>query len=278
MMEKDELVRRVCRYSGISEDVIVEIIEDLTFGGRNQINPDPAQQPIVELSPSILAISPNLLMHSSMERNLVVLQNRIPDGRDVYSALSNQKEGISRQSIIEALKDMGFRFWHGHIPGWNLASEIDLAIISDTEKRCLILELKSLIAPADPGEILDRAEDIRKGVNQIRDRRGKSEMVPAPMMSMLQTSPEYQISWAVASDTSIGPGFVQAEDVPIIKINHLLAKLRQNLGLADCCLWLESQAYLPVEGIHYREIEIEVEIAGWTLEWYAITDLIDTFV
>lgn len=278
VMEKNELVRRVRRYSGISEAAVIGIIEDLTYGGRNQINPDPALQPIVALSPSKLAIPPNLLMYSSMERNLAVLQNRIPDGRDVYSMLSNQKEDISRSSIIANLSNMGFRFWHGHIPQWNLASEIDLAIISDTAKRCLILELKSLIAPADPREILDRADDIRKGVAQIRDRIEKSEILREPMMSALHIDEEYQICWAVASETTIGPGFVQSDDVPIIKIDHLLARLEQNLGLVDCCLWLEHRHYLPVEGIHYREVEIEVEIAGWTLEWYAITDLVDSFV
>ena len=71
LMERSELIRRIRRYSGVEEDAVTAILADLTYGARGQSNPDPALQPIIPLSGSTTAISPNVIMNSSMERNLI---------------------------------------------------------------------------------------------------------------------------------------------------------------------------------------------------------------
>ncbi|MFH1560232.1 MAG: hypothetical protein ABID84_02315 [Chloroflexota bacterium] len=276
--DHSELIRRLCRYSGLTQDVVAAIVGDLTYGARGQSNPDPALQPIVPLSSSTLAMAPNLLMNSSLERNLLVLQNRLLDGREVYASLSQHKESLSRENIIEALSPMGFRFWHGDVPLWGGASEIDLVIISDAERQCLLLELKSFIAPAEPREIRDRSSDIRIGIEQIQKRVKMARVHPRSLQTILSIDDRYRLTWAVASDTSIGAGYVQSNDVPVIKTSHLIAKLRQNPVLATCCDWLESRDYLPKEGVHYQKVEMEVMAGGWTLEWFGIKGLVDDYV
>lgn len=173
---------------------------------------------------------------------------------------------------------MGFRFWYGHIPHWGGASQIDLVIISDVEQQCLILELKSFIAPAEPREILDRSSEIRIGIEQIQKRVKMARVHPSSLQTVLNVDDRYRLTWAVASDTSIGASYVQSSDVPVIKTSHLVAKLRQNPTLATCCDWLENRDYLPEEGVHYQEVELEVMAGGWTLEWYGIKILVDAYV
>lgn len=265
LMEKGELVRRICRYSGVTEDAVVAIVDNLTYSAREQRNPDPALQPIVPLSPSTVAMSPNLIMNSSMERNLAVLLNRLPEERRVYSAFSQGRETASRERLIKELSGLRLRFWRGLIPQWGAASEVDLVIVSDTEKQCLILELKSFIAPAEPREIIERSEEIRHGTEQIRDRIDKARDLPGPLRTALGIDDSYRLTWAVASETSVGAVYVQSPDVPVVNTRHLVTKLTRNPDLIECCRWLENRAYLPIEGVHYKSMETDATIGKWTL-------------
>jgi hypothetical protein len=278
LMDRDEIIQRLRRYSGVDERAVAAIVEDLTYGARGQANPDPALQPIVPLTASTVAISPSLILHSSMERNLSVLLNRFPEERGTYTTLSQEKEVTSRKRLTEGFSGMGFRFWHGQVKEWGGASDVDFAIISDVEKRCLILELKSFIAPAEPREIRDRSSEIGDGIEQIRRRMQMAEILSAPFYALMRIDDHYKLSWAVASESSIGACYVQSPDVPVINTRHLIAKLRQNPSLATCCCWLEGREYLPTAGLHYKEVETETNIGKWILEWYGIKDLVDEYI
>lgn len=278
LMESGELVRRIRRYSGVREEAVRAIIGDLTYGSREQANPDPALQPIVPLSPSTLAISPSLILNSSMERNLAVLLNRLPEERRAYSALSQERETAMRERLIKELSNSRVRFWNGKIREWGAASDIDLAIISDKEKQCLILELKSFIAPAEPREIMDRSDEIAHGIRQIRDRMDRERSLPGPLNRLLGIDASYRIAWAVASETSVGASYVQGPDVPVVNLRHLIAKLHRSPHLTQCCLWLQTQEHLPVEGVHYKEIQTEATIGRWTLEWYGTQALTEDYI
>jgi hypothetical protein len=278
LMSQGEIVRRLRRYSGIDSEVVGAILEDLSYGGRQQQNPDPALQPIVPLSSSILAISPNLILHSSMERNLSVFLNRLPEERAVYAALSREKEAKSRRNLIENLSGLGFRFWYGQVAEWGGASDIDFAIISDAEKQCLILELKSFIAPAEPREINDRSNEVRRGIEQIRRRMKMACAQSAPLYALMGIDDSYRLTWAVASETSIGANYVQSPDIPVVNTRHLITRLRRSPGLVASCSWLETREYLPIEGCHYRVVEVEVKVGKWVLEWYGLELLADDYL
>ena len=73
---------------------------------------------------------------------------------------------------------LSFRFWSGCITRWATASEVDLAIICDDERRGLVLELKAFTAPADPREVCERSEEIEKGISQIRTRKAAFAAAP----------------------------------------------------------------------------------------------------
>ncbi len=278
LMERTEIVMRLRRYSGVDEQVVSAIVEDLTYGSREQANPDPALQPLVPLNQSLLAISPNLVINSSMERNLSVLLNRLPEERGAYAALSQEKERRSRIRICNGLDGKGFRFWHGRVPEWGAASDIDLAIISDGERQCLLLELKSFIAPAEPREICERSEEIRRGIEQIRNRIEQARILPKPLQSVLGIDSEYQLTWAVASENSIGAGYVQSPEVPVVNIRHLLRRLQRNPDLVTCSSWITKRDYLPTKGLHYKEIAVEAKLGRWILEWFGLTDFADGFI
>jgi len=81
-----------------------------------------------------LAVSP--------ERNLCVLLNSIPDEKQTYSVLVDQKEALMREQIAASPGCARYRSITGRIPRRSDLPDIDLALVDDTEKVALLLELK----------------------------------------------------------------------------------------------------------------------------------------
>ena len=275
ILGKNDLHKRLRKYTGLSASVVGALIEDFTYGSRGIRLPDPPLQPLIPVLPNRYVIAPHFVLNSSAERNFSVLMNRIPEERKIYSSLSSEREHLSRSRIVRALSKLRIRHWCGIVQGWGGRGEIDLALMDRSSKSCLILELKSFVAPAEVREIWDRSNEIAEGIEQVRVRKQLAASKPAPMLRALEIDQGWNISWAVASESSVGSGFVQADDVPVVRTNHLLRKIVSNNGLHGIGEWLQKREYLPVEGTHYRIVEIEPEISGWTLKWHGIEVLID---
>ena len=160
----DGLVNRVISYSDVSKEKVQSILDDLTYGNRGVKNPDPALQPIIKLNSRHYAIVPHLWLSSAPERNLAVLLNKIPSERDIYAKIVGEQEKLMQDHFITNLLETGFRVEHGSVA--NLP-DIDLAIVNDSEKSCLLLEFKWFINPAEIREVIDKSEAIKKGISQV---------------------------------------------------------------------------------------------------------------
>lgn len=270
LMGREELSKRLKRYTGISIEIVNEIIRDFTFGARGIRNPDPAIQPLIALSANHIAISPVLFLGIDIERNFTVLLNRLPEEKKAYSQLSNERETISRRSIIDRVKPLHLRFWHGVLPGRNDLPDLDLAIIDDTQKTCLVLELKAFIGPAEPREILEKSEEIAKGVSQIIVLRDAFHAESVLLTEPLKIDGSYNVLFAVVSETFVGRPGVQNESVPVVRLDHLVRRLLAGASLSSVCEWLRTRKYLPIEGTHFEVREIHASVGDWRLQWYGI--------
>ena len=154
-----ELLNRVVRYSRVPKAKVKSIFDDLTYGNGGIKHPDPALQPLIKLNSACYAIMPHLWLFCSPERNLTVLLNRMPSEKEIYAKLVDEKENLMRVRFTDDLCRSDFRFVCGNVA--NLP-DVDLAIVKDSEKACLLLELKWFIEPAEIREIMDRSEDIKK--------------------------------------------------------------------------------------------------------------------
>lgn len=264
------LHRRLVILSDLPHNTVAALLEDLTYGAREMRNPDPALQPLIPLRPKTYAIAPNVIINSSLERNFAVLMNRIREEREIYSRLNSERESLSRSRIIEAITSLPIQHWHGNVPGWSQGREIDLVLMEESSKSCLVLELKSFVAPADIREIQARSEEIAKGISQIRVRQELASATVSGFHRVLGIDGTWSISWAVASETSVGAVFVQAEDIAVVRTGHLIRKILDNEGLAGIGDWLRNRDYLPVEGRDFRIVDTKPTVAGWSLKWYGL--------
>ncbi len=270
VMRRDELVARVARYAGLSSRIAAAVVDDLTYGNLGQRVPDPALQPLVLLADDIYGWSPHLATTADLERNLVVLINRIPEGKEAYARLSNESEERLRQRLASELAGAGWRSWHGRVPGWAEDLDVDLALISDRDKECLCLELKSFISPAEPAEVIHRSEEVARGIEQVRERRARCEVEHDPLYEALGMGADYDVRWAVVSENSVGGAWVQVDDVPVVNAGHLVRRLKSSGSIAEVGKWMERREYLPVEGRDFTPATEDVTVAGWTLGWFGI--------
>ena len=268
----DELLRRIVNYSQVPESTVRNILEDLSYGDRGVSNPDPALQPIIKLNSDIYAIAPHLWISATAEENFTSLLNKLPSEKAIYAKLVDEKEELMRGRFTCGLSNAAFRFIWGSVAG---LPDIDLAIITDSEKACLLLELKWFIAPAVARERIEKSEEIEKGISQVLTLKQAFANNHEPLLNKLKINSSYRLEGVVVSENWIGDALVQSPEVPVIRADHLIEKLKAPESL-DCAMeWLKDRKYLPTEGKHFKVETEPVTIGNWTLNSPAIDLLID---
>ncbi len=266
-----ELLGRVVRYSGVSDAKVQSIFDDLTYGNRGIKHPDPALQPLIKLNSKHYAIMPSLWLSLSPERNLTVLFNKLPSERKIYAKLVDEKECFMRQGFTDNLSGKDFRFVWGSTAD---LPDVDLAVIQDSEKMCLLLELKWFIDPAEIREIVERSAEIEKGISQSLKLKRAVTDNHKPLLEKLNIDSSYRVEVVVVSENWIGYVDVQSPEVPVIRADHLIGKLKTTASLQSIMKWLIDRKYLPKEGTHFKVIRPTHTIGKWSLKWYGIKPLI----
>ena len=267
----DELLRRVVRYSGVSDAKVQSIFDDLSYGNRGISRSELALQPLIKLNSDVYAIVPHLWMCSSAERNLTVLLNKLPSEKGIYAKLVDEKEDLMRGRFTTGLSDTDFRFIWGNVLG---LPDVDLAIMRDSEKSCLLLELKWFIAPTVARERIEKSKEIEKGISQVLKLQQAFANNHKPLLEKLQIDSSYRLGGVVVSENWIGYAAVQSPEIPVIRADHLIAKLKATENLESVMEWLKDRKYLPKDGEHFKVHRPTTRVGNWTLKWYAIESLI----
>ena len=266
-----QLIRRVARYSDMSPVKVKSILDDLTYGGSGVKKPSPALQPLIKLNSKHYAIAPNIWICTSAERNFTTLLNRTQNqNRRIYEKYTNQKEDLMKERFTTGLCDKDFKFISGIIK--NL-TDVDLAIVNHSEKACLLLELKWFIAPTTARERINRSKEIKKGISQTLTLKRAFARNHEPLLEKLNIDSSYKLEGVVVSENWIGYGNGQSPEVPVIRANHLIEKLKTTDSLRSTMQWLKDRKYLPKEGEHYLVSRPVTRIGDWNLKWFGIQDL-----
>lgn len=274
LTNREDLLTRTENYSGVESAIVSDILDDLTYGNSLGQMPDPALQPLILLNPKVYAIMPNLWINSSAERNLTVLLNRLPTERAIYSRLVERKESLMKEKFEKSITQLRIRATSGLIPEDPSLPDIDFAMIDDARKICLLVELKWFIEPAVVREVIEKTQELQKGVQQLVALKRAFEAKHQSLMTKLGIDSSYGLSLVLASENWIGHGDAQHPEVAIIKASHFLSRLTAFQDLQKSAEWLDSRAYLPTKGTHYTIAEVKRSIREWRVNWYGIEPLI----
>lgn len=260
---------RLRRYTGIRTDALEKILSLITFGSSGVRDPDVATQPLVDLRNGCFALSPFVWLNINAERNLCVLLNQIPEQRNIYERLKNEKERLLREEMRSFLVPLGFDVRTGELDG----TDVDIAIIDRAGRVCLCLELKWFIEPAEIREVREKTRELSTGVSQAKRIDALHQRRDGRLDTLLQIDDGYLFRAAVASHNWIGHADAQDDGVPIIKVWHLLNKIRDTGSLLEACDWMFDRGYLPKEGVDFAIVPIEISCGSWRCEWYGIKPL-----
>ena len=258
----DDFLRRIINYSRVSESVVRNILDDLTYGNKGIEKPEPRLQPLIKLTSNTYALVPNLWICMSAENSVTTLLNKCSSNRKAYLELTTRKEELMRNRIINRLTDASVRTVCGEVSG---LPDVDLAIIRDAEKTALLLELKWFIAPVIAREIIEKSEEIEKGISQVRELECAFANNSEPLLNKLKIDSSYRLKGVVVSENWIGDARVQSAEVPVIQSDHLIERLNAVSPLQSTIEWLKARKYLPTEGEHFRVEEQAITIGDWTL-------------
>ena len=170
---------------------------------------------------------------------------------------------------------MSFRFFDGKIPSAPNLPDIDLAIINEREKICLLSELKWFIAPGEAREIIEKSEEVQKGIQQLETISKTLKTNPNVILDALRINAEYEIFFAVISESSIGLRNVQSSDIPVIRLQHFLKAMEQTTNFRSIVQWLYDRGFLPIIGIHYEIRDFNYTIGQYKLPWYQVRALLE---
>lgn len=271
---REELVWNLIRYSDVRTEKAEAFVDELTFGNMGIKSPSMKQQPLVRVNDENIIILPSWMMSNSLERNFTVLLNRIPEERKIYSELVERKESFLQEKIKTDVLLPNLRFTHATFPAAKRLPDLDLAVISDTEKIILIAELKWFISPDEPREVIERAEEIRKGIQQANTLQQAYCQTPDLFYKLLKVDYTYDFKFCVFSENFIGMDQDQAPDVPVVNVHHFIKKLNQLGSLKKAVSWLINLDYLPVEGVHFKTEKFTSKVGQWELIWEGIKPLI----
>lgn len=261
------MINRLARYTtDLKKNTIKHIINDLTYGAHGLTNPDPALQPIIQITDEYFVFVPTIVITNSPERNLISLLNRIPQENKIYSRISNQKESMMKEKIKSELKDKEFRYWSGKISKSGKQPDIDLAIISESEKIVLICELKSFLDPAETREVIQKTKEIVKGIRQIEILIEYFDSAKATIDDKLNITSDYNFMFIVISENFIGLSSVHVKEIPVISRSHIIHKIKEEESLKNVVAWLKEKKYLPIEGIHFKTATGQYKVGEWSIQ------------
>lgn len=266
---KEELVLLLRECTEISSDEINNIIDLLVFGSNGIRNPDIATQPIIKLHGELLVLAPFIWSNLDGERNLCVLLNKIEKEKNLYSELVEKKESILRNEIIEFIhnNELDYDTRYGDLG----STDLDIAIVDRGKKVCICIELKWFIEPAEVIETINKSEELVKGVQQAKEIIRLFKLKDNNLLyNILDIDEEFDFCTIVGSRNWIGFFDVQDKDIVIIKVFHLLEKMKEFRNLKRLKEWLHNREYLPKEDINYEIVHSDIEIGNWKSKSYGI--------
>jgi hypothetical protein len=244
-----ELTRYLKALTGIPEDKIQPFCTALSYG-HGVDTPDPALQPLIAVAPGTVAVPALLTVTSGVERNFLSLIARI-DKRAF--------DGASRYTVRT-------RFY---VPNRRDVGDIDLLIL-DTQSRCaLVCELRWMLPPGETREVENRLAVVpRKAAQAVKKSTAFRESIEACLATLkIDATGTWLVQPIVILDGFPG---LSSDGVRVVTRRLFSTGLRYTTSLTGLLTWLDSDAFVPKEGVHYRLMKTSTSLGGVSIERYGV--------
>lgn len=276
ILSPEELAQDIALMSSLPRHSINAYIEFLTFG-RNSMTPDPALQPLLEIGSEFVAIPCIHYLSSNRERNLLSLQARMQ--KPHFDSRSDLFERNMIDHLVQCTRDR----WPYLRPNVEVtvdgsAEEIDLLIADPSSQLLLICELRWMLQPGDPREVINRKAECAKKVDQLHRKVSWAESRADGLVR--KVFPELTTSngrpWSVRGMVVIetfGGCRSRRPELPILTSAVFALGVQRLKSLQQFVEWSKSLIWLPQENIHFVNSPVEIEVGSRYLKIVGIKRL-----
>lgn len=273
---RDQIVDFVLKYSDLKREVVEKIVTYLTYNEeyyKKKI--DVLWAPFIELDKGMCAISPNLILSSNPERNLISLINKLDS--DAYSRLSIEKESIMEENIKDKLKDYKNLIIKTNRPLTKELPDIDIVIFDDNSDCLLMCELKWLLESDSVQEVFARDEDLQKGLLQAKSIQDYANENMDDLLNRAYGKNDFhpkKYCSCVVTMNNIGTSKLNNEGINIIDYEMFCKLVSKNNGHLDKVIdIIKEGSYLHNINSDLRLENIEIEYGGYYFTFQAFEPL-----
>jgi len=264
---KDDFICQLAELAEVGPIVSKKFVEALIFGRKTK-NADPALQPIFPLHEDGLIIGCLNILSNRQDRNLLSLHARIE------SKLFDKQSGVFEEKMIFDIEKIAiqrkFNFRKNvHIPSAHEAGDIDLIFCDERSKTMLTCELRWLLQPGDPVEIINKAEACIQKVGKIKTKvkalQGNVKEFAHVVFDKNINADEWRVVGVIVID---GYGGVESSDetFPIITKKVFLEGLKRFSKISEFYDWMSSLKWLPKQDLHYKTDTIKDDVINLRTE------------
>lgn len=252
VIEKSQLIKDISNISNISDlDKIKNFLEFLEFPTdfEKAKNADAALQPLF-LHQESYFIPCFHVIESNIERNLMTLLAR--NESKLFDRQSKKFEGKMVSKIEEELS--GKLYKKNYKKRINKKDqEFDFLLIDEKNKKVLIIELRWMIQPADPREVILKTKACMEKVEKIKQKKKFflehiSEFSKDLALPLLN---EYSVDGIVVIDGYSGC-FTEDLKIPLVPMEIFNIALKKTKNFNDLYNSLCTLEWLPQENIHFK--------------------------
>ena len=219
---RPDLVKYVKKYTGLKEEVIKEIIYDLTYNSQIPFI-DIIQQPLIEIKRNEIFFSPQLVLSSFVDRNFQVLLTRLPHRKKAYDKLKNLKEDTMIKDITQILRDRKYDFAvRKKLKKDNrYITDIDILVYDHSFLDYMIIQLKWFYGADSAQELYNHDIQFNEGIRKTKDAivffRNNYEMIASLLNFIPHSSKPKNIYGIIVSKLGTPSPFVEDPDFPVIE-------------------------------------------------------------
>lgn len=265
IMSGADLIELIGKISNLKKDVIDKINRYLTYGYKTN-KPDISLQPLIDFNDKLI-ICPQTVMSLNYERNALSLHLRV-----AKKNFDSQSYKFENGMITRFSEKIGKRFKYD--TNFHLANraggEIDAIIIDELSKTIVICELKWVLTPADPNEILKKYSESEHKISQAIIKSEEAKRQKRYILNRFNIKSESLDDWKVYP-FALFENFPGIEGDPkdgiiALPMYMFFNILNHTISLRVFCDFIKSGAWLPVEDLHYKKTKETFTFGGLQIE------------
>ncbi|MDR4498511.1 MAG: hypothetical protein MRK02_11420 [Candidatus Scalindua sp.] len=272
---KDNWIRQLSIWTGLSKQIILQVLEYHTYSIEHK-KPDIVVTPFIFITEKHLALAPTLITTSNLGRNLLKhLANNYSDEYD-------RNSGVFADNMIsefcKSIKRKHFEIFPNlKIPDNKELPDIDICLLDERNQQVMLCEFKWTIPAAEPYEVFEKREREKKALDQLVLLKKYFRDNPTRISKVLNYNEKIKCDnmfFIGVLKNCVGTAFMFNKDIPIVEYSIFCKLLNESKSLEETVKCIRERKFLPKKNVDFEVKNLEYEIGKFKIIWEGCRQII----